>query len=311
MRSPGFTPTPWDAPGATRFVVRFLPQESGVAVELETTDPSGARSLRTVPAQDCSEAIRASAWILTLLVDPSAAAAAGATPLETEPSTRTNEPVVAPPMAPPTAQARATNSPAQTSAIAPQASAPPPPASEDPPEPRAWQISVGGFGGVLQTALPETPLGFGVFVEWAWERESWLRPSARLAGLDAGSGVADSERGSVDVSFAGGRLSLCPVRTSRRHLVSARFCALAELGKLSGQGQTTDDPGSAAPTWYAAGPAFGAELQPWSFLALELEAALIFPFNRDRFVFEPDPVQAAYEVPWLSGSVALGAALRF
>ena len=88
VRSPGFTPAHWDTPGATRFVVRFLPQDTGVAVELETTDPNGASSLRKVPAQDCSEAIRASAWILTLLVDPTAAAAAGAPPLETGAQTR-------------------------------------------------------------------------------------------------------------------------------------------------------------------------------------------------------------------------------
>ena len=177
--------------------------------------------------------------------------------------------------------------------------------------PRTWQLSAGAFGGVLQSALPETPLGLGIFFEAAWERESWFRPSARLAGLDAGSGVSsESDRGDVTVSFFGGRLSLCPVRTSRRQSLSGRFCALVEVGRLSGKGEATTQEGSAAPIWYAAGPSLGLELQPWSFLAIELEAALIFPFNRDRFVFEPEPVQVGYEVPPLSLSLALGVAWR-
>jgi len=188
---------------------------------------------------------------------------------------------------------------------------PPPEESVAPSEPWRWDISLGGFGGVLQTALPGTPFGFGVFVEWAGERESWFRPAARLAGLYAGSGVGHTNSGDVTVSLVSARLSLCPVRTSRKYLVSARFCALGEFGGLRGDGHNTDAKGSAAPPWYAAGPALGVELQPWSSLALELEAALIFPFNRDRFVFEPDAVDVGYEVPPISGSIAVGAAWRF
>lgn len=319
-RAPGFTPAPWDTPGASRFVVRFLPGDSGVLVELETTDASGARSLRSVPAQDCPEAVRASAWILTLLVDPAAAttadpaaattadpaattATAGA-PVETPPAPETSEPAAQPTPARTTATRRVSSRQSLDSPIEPV----PEPA---PPPPRLWHISVGGFAGVLQSGLPETPFGFGFFVEAAWERKSWFRPSARLAGLDAGSGVGHTERGDVEVSWVGARLSLCPVRSARTRLVSVRFCALGELGRLSGEGQATTDQGSATPTWYAAGPSLGLELQPSSFLALELDAAVVFPFNRDRFVFEPEPVEVGYEVPPLSLSLALGIAGRY
>lgn len=313
--SPGFAPADWDARGATRFVVRFLPRDADVVVEIETTDASGARSLRSIPAQDCPEAVRASAWILALLVDPTAANAEPAPPI----ATATRE--VAPAAISPTPSAASPVEPAASPAATaiPPAAAAAPPADED-AAPGAlgaplakkwpWQLSIGGFGGVLQSALPETPLGLGVFVEGAWERESWFRPAARLAGLDAGSGVSRTERGDVVVGFVGGRLSLCPLRSSRAQLMSVRFCGLMEIGRLSGEGQNTTDQGSATPTWYAAGSAFGLELQPWSFLAIELEGALLFPFNRDRFVFEPEPVQAGYEVPPISASLALGIAWR-
>lgn len=319
VRSPGFTPAAWDTPGTSRFLVRFVPRATDVVVELETTDPNGARSLRRVPAQDCPEAVRASAWILALLVDPAAAAAEAAPPIAT--ATRETAPpaVAATPAAAPQAVA-ATPAPAPHAVAETPAAAPQVGSDEDPAlgSPEAtpsrtwpWQISIGGFGGVLQSALPETPFGLGVFVEGAWERESWFRPSARLAGLDAGSGVSrQSDRGDVAVAFVGGRLSLCPLRSSRAELLSVRFCGLMEIGRLSGEGQDTVDEGSATPTWYAAGPALGLELQPWSFLAVELEGALIFPFNRDRFVFEPEPEHVGYEVPPISASLALGVVWR-
>lgn len=329
-RSPGFTPAVWDATAANRFVVRFLPQASGVLVELETTDASGARSLRSVPAQDCPEAVRASAWILTLLMDP--AAAAPAEPATAEPATAEpapTEPATAEPAAEASIETRSapetTVSGAAPSPVRPRPSTAnsrtrassgpsfdsPVESDPSPRQPRLWQIGVGAFGGVLQSGLPDTPFGFGAFVEAAWERKSWLRPSARLAGLDAGSGVGHTERGDVEVSWIGARLSLCPVRSSRTRLASVRLCALGELGKLTGDGQATTSPGTATPTWYATGPALGVELQPWSFLALELEAAVLFPFNRDRFVFEADPVVVGYEVPPVSLSLALGLAARF
>ncbi len=315
VHSPGFTPAAWNTPGASHFLVRFVRRSTDVAVELETTDSSGNRSLRRVPAQDCPEALRASAWILALLVDPAAATAEPAPPIATA------TPEAAPPNVSPTPSAAppirtATPSAAPPIAVTAPAAAPQVNSDEGaaPGSPRSqrwpWQLSLGGFGGVLQSALPEIPVGLGVFIEGAWERESWFRPSARLAGLDAGSGVSRTERGDVVVGFLGGRLSLCPLRSSRAELVSVRFCGLMEIGRLSGEGQNTNDQGSATPTWYAAGPAFGLELQPWSFLAIELEGALVFPFNRDRFVFEPDPVQAGYEVPPISASLALGIAWR-
>lgn len=329
VRSPGFTPAAWNTPGASHFLVRFVPGATDIVVELETTDASGARSLRRVPAQDCPEAVRASAWILALLVDPAAAAAEPAPPIATAtrgatapivaatpaaaPPVAAPAPNAAPPAAPPTpatAPAVTPATPAAASVSSNETIVPGSPETAASPE-GPWQISIGGFGGVLQSALPETPLGLGVFVEAAWERESWFRPSTRLAGLDAGSGVSrEADRGEVVVDFVGGRLSLCPLRSSRAKLLSVRFCGLMEVGRLSGEGQNTADEGSATPTWYAAGPALGLELQSWSFLAFELEGALILPFNRDRFVFEPDPTDVGYEVPPVSVSVALGIAWR-
>jgi len=275
-----------------------------VVVELETSDPDGQRSIRQVPAQDCAEAVRASAWILTLLVDPAAAAASENEPIAAAPATG-NE-VARPAEAAAPARAQTAASVSAGKAMETLDSPPSAPAARE----RTWQIGVGAFAGALQTALPETPIGFGGFVEWAWESGGWFRPSARLAGLDAGSGVAHSEWGDVVVSFVGGRLSLCPLRTSRARPLSTRFCALGELGRLTGKGQATTEQQSATPTWSAAGVAFAVELQPWPFLAFELEAAMIFPFNRDRFVFEPEPglVHVGYEVPPISGSFALGAA---
>lgn len=304
-RSPGFLPIDWNAPDVTRLMVRFLPQDNFVLVELDFTDPSGAHSVRNVPARDCSEAVRASAWILTLLVDPEAAAAAEEAAASPPPASEAPEVKNEP------------NSPAAETAAARRAESgrnldsPPEDSEPTPPSPpKAWQIGIGIFGGVLQTGLPETPLGYGGFVEWAWERESWFRPSARLAGLDAGTGVSHTDRGDVSVTFVGGRLSLCPVRTSRSYWLSTRACAMGELGRLRGEGQDTVDKSSASPTWYGAGPAVGVEVQAWSFLAVELEGAVVFPFNRDRFVFEPDPVQVGFEVPAFSGSLSLAIAGR-
>ncbi|HWO12299.1 MAG TPA: hypothetical protein VNN80_22540, partial [Polyangiaceae bacterium] len=180
MHSAAFAPVDWDAPGATRFTVRFLPQAAGVIVELETSDPSGQSSVRRVPAQDCAEAVRASAWILTLLVDPAAAAAAENPPLETPPAAGTASAVSPAEAAAPPTQPTATVD--TSKAVEPRDAPPTAPATPE----RSWHIGIGAFAGALQTALPDTPIGFGGFVEWAWEPGGWFRPAARLAALDAG-----------------------------------------------------------------------------------------------------------------------------
>lgn len=179
-----------------------------------------------------------------------------------------------------------------------------------PRESQQLYAGVGAFGGWLATGLPQSPLGFGLFAEFGWRRDSWFAPSVRLAGVDAGTSPGHTQRGDVYVSLALGRLSLCPLRTPHE-LAHLRVCAMGELGRLSGEGRNTVEPSSDTATWYAAGIAVGLELFVLPQLVFELEGANLFPFNRDRFVFQPEPVHVGYEVPAVSASVSLGASFRF
>lgn len=192
-----------------------------------------------------------------------------------------------------------------------------PPRKATEPAPRAcstqsreWHGGVGAFGGWLATGLPQSPLGFGVFAELLWAGDSWFAPSLRLSGVDAGTSTGHTARGAVDVSLVVGRLSFCPLRTPHE-FANLRACALGELGRLSGEGRNTRDPSIDTVTWSAAGIAVGLELEVLPPFVFELEGASVFPFNRDRFVFEPEPVHVGYEVPAVSASVSVGASFRF
>ena len=296
-RIPEFEPVAWQEPGAIRITVRFSQRQQDVLVELDTHDPDAGTSTRSIPARDCAEGLRASAWILSLFFD------------SRKQGKLDEQPSAPPPEAP---EVRPTVAREPSRGQASQKRQPPRARTTDVPlaEREPWYVGVGAFGGWLTTGLPQLPLGFGVFAEVGWQGDSWFAPSLRLAGVDAGTSSGHTDRGDVEVSLALGRLGLCPLRTPHE-LANLRVCVLGELGRLSGEGQNTLGQSTQTATWYAAGLALGLELHVLSRLVLELEGASLFPINRDRFVFEPEPVHVGYEVPAASASVSVGASFRF
>jgi hypothetical protein len=292
------------APGepAPGYTVSIEPATTGVWVLVEEQQWDGTLSRRAVPARDCPEATAAAALILAVLLDP--AANAGSLGSASDASRKDEA-----------AAARAANGP-QLGRRVPtdaRASAKPPRRTPRSIVQRAViqrpivrrsvirravvQPGLGAEAGWVQTSLPETPLGYGGFVEVSVDTTSAFAPSLRLALLGTGRGDSGkTDRGRVETRLIAERATACLLRWPARGLLDLRACALFEFGRLHGKGRDSLQEQDVVAPWWAAGGALRVELWPATFSSLDLTLGLVLPLRRDRFVFGPKPVQVGYEV---------------
>jgi len=83
-------------------------------------------------------------------------------------------------------------------------------------------------------------------------------------------------------------------------------CAVWELGRLRGSGEATIAGSTASVTWHSVGALGRATLEIVPLVSVDAEAGVIFPLQRDRFVFGPAPVVSGYATPALAATFSLG-----
>ena len=260
--------------------------EGAVTAVLSLTQPNGRRSVRTLRASTCAEALDSAGLVAALSLDPTASLA----------------PVVeAPPVAP-------------TPPAAPPAALPKPvclhcePVHTAPREVAhlAWSTlaSFNAMSGPAPGWLP----GFGVTATLAYERMSWLSPALRLSFSRVERRGFAVEGGRADFSLHAGSVELCPARAALGALRIYPCLARVTGGVLHASGSETTAPAARNRPWWELGSSLVVLFQPYRSLALGASLAVGWPLVRDRFQFEPIEF---YHVSSLALSAGAGLGVAF
>jgi hypothetical protein len=129
--------------------------------------------------------------------------------------------------------------------------------------------------------------------------------SAHLTGA-----TASGTHGSAELEWLAGQLSACPFAEQATSRWDIRGCALLQLGRLRGTGYQTVSPAARSILWSGGGLQLEGRFDLLGPLWLGWEAAMVFPFTRERFYLEA-PEETLHRVPAVAGSFGLGAGLRF
>ncbi|MBS2018926.1 MAG: hypothetical protein JST00_39025 [Deltaproteobacteria bacterium] len=225
-------------------------------------------------------------------------APAGETPPASEPSST-------PPSAP-------TAPPAAEPAPSPPPSGEAPPAPEAPPrEPEApkpgLRGSIGLHAGITGGVGPGVaPMG-GLYFDLAMMREGIFSPSFRIGFDIAGSVNSIDNGGSHFYVMAGGNARVCPIWVPVASTLRVGPCAGIVLGWYKGGASDVVNASQFASAWVA--PTLGASVD-WavsSKISLELAGGLLFPLERQVFLYAPRTI--LHEVPQVTGGVTVGGRL--
>ncbi|HEY8945717.1 MAG TPA: hypothetical protein VIM73_15715 [Polyangiaceae bacterium] len=197
--------------------------------------------------------------------------------------------------------------------------APPPPTSA-PQTPRA-SFAVGARLVATAGAVPEFAPGFGVFAEVVFPDSGLVTPSLRIAGHRTRSTQEEpeseasepGETASAEFELLTARFSACPLRWAPNEHFNLRPCALIEFGQLRARGENVvDREPETALLWSAGGLELAAEVLPLGPLTLGAEGAVLVPFVRDGFYFDPEGEnELVHRVSRVGFTAAIGAGIRF
>ncbi len=284
--------------------VELAPSAEGIEGRLTLRENDGLVSVREVPGGDCEEVLSAMALIAALTVDP-LARPDREIPLARRMRNR-REPQSSPPPRP------RRESPKR---VIPRREPPKQKQEQERAEPSSAAPANAkpglGFGVgqrvTVQTAvMPGATLGLGAHAELAVTGPSLWSPRLRLSGIFSQSGEIDAERGLAEFDWITARLQGCPVRFGFDRTWNIRPCAYLDAGRLHGAGSQIEPSDEKSVFWTAAGVEFSGELRVFGPLALGVEAGILLPFRRDRFLFEPDTELHEVPVAGFSGGVGLG-----
>jgi hypothetical protein len=258
-----------------------------VRAEIVATDTDGRETQRTLFAANCREAVEGSAWIAAVWLDPSLLPPAEAAPVSA-PLVTTSAPAGLAHDQPPSPSDRSASS-----------------ATSPAPRAASVRLEAGVQTGSFMTALPETPLGFSVFLAVSAWQASVFAPVLRWGYVAAGTGRSETERGDVLVSLGTMRGLGC-VFAWKASPLTLRPCALFELGSLKGRGDNTTQAATETIAWRSLGILARAELRAFPWLSVDAEAGAVFPLSRDRFVFGPEPATVGFAPPVVTATLSLG-----
>jgi hypothetical protein len=164
--------------------------------------------------------------------------------------------------------------------------------------------------GVLRGGLADAPRPAAeVAVTVEDRRDRILAPAGRLA-LVGGGGRMSGARGDAAFWLLAVRLDVCPVRAALSGL-EVRPCAGVEIGGVRARATTLIDSPAASRLWAAAAATTSVRLPLGGTLFADIEGSLLFPLERNRYFFGFQPGESFYTVPWVTGSLAVGAGARF
>ncbi len=192
---------------------------------------------------------------------------------------------------------------------------PPPPAPPVPPAPveapvakpaRSIDVSLilleGARGGFAPR--PRTSIELGMEVAGA---RGILAPAVRAVGFLGGSRL-ESQEGSADLTFIGGRLEFCPLRLGNAE-IAVRPCIGGELGAVDARGQIAVQPRSVTELWGTAEATLRVQWFATKSFFAEASGGPVFPVAHTRYYFAPD--DTLYVVPPLTARGAIGFGVRF
>lgn len=271
---------------ARTFSVSIAADESGFSGRVELVDESGTTVSRRVHGEQCEAVVSSLALITALSLDatlrPEPSEPAGSAPALALPRREPARPVVAPPRAEPRVSPRRVKRGALKAARV--------------------GLTV-GYGSAL--GAPQS----GLLAELDWYSGWALRLGAHYAWRELSVDAGRSARLRSPALTTG----LCFLRLAARALALSP-CAGLELGSLRAEGVPSEQLTSATShgIWWASVRAeLGLAWEPPGPFWVELRGAAVFPLRAGyRFTFER-PGVTAYEVPYVGGSGALGAGVRF
>lgn len=259
---------------ATTFLVETFREDAGVRGQLIVRRPDGQVSTRQVPGATCAEVESALALIASLMMDP---LSMGMGPGKQTPS-------------------------ADIAPVEPKTGA-----TERDPRPhlslRAEHRLI-GQGAVA----PGLSWGQAARLMLTHESRAWS-PSVGLS-LHVTGATASGSHGSAELEWLAGQLSACPLAGEAAPRWDLRGCALLQVGRLRGTGYQTTSPAARSILWTGAGLQVEGRFELLGPLWLGWEAAVVFPFTRERFYLAA-PEETLHRIPAAGGSFGLGAGLRF
>jgi hypothetical protein len=261
-------------PGATALDVHVERQADQLAGRIRIVSPDGDERVRNLRAEGCEEVVDALALIAALALDPEASDQLRPEPERAEP---------------------------------PALEAPPTVVVPSRPTALDWSFGVGARVVALDSVLPGTEPGFGLWIDAASAGQT-LAPSLRLL-LRRTTGSARGGDGSAQLVLTTGVMSVCPLRVPERGPIAGRACAGLAIGLLSAEGRGVDLPRRPTRLWFA--PELGGRIE-WRFagpLELALDAGAQLPLRRPAYSFESG--ERVFEVPQLGFSLGLELGLRF
>lgn len=322
-------PAAWQASAPKlRAVVTIESSATGFTLALET-ELDGAIGQRRIEAARCEELVDASALIVALAIDPSAAERASAAPLVAPSSEASPGPSASTEVETPTPSSEAPAQPAaepakkpepnaepkpKTVEVSPELRAPPyeeerprPPAPERPRDPSGARFFVRPVALLDAATLPKLALGPAL---QAGVRFGELRVEAGVGYLLAQS-LQSPMDGRVlgELRWLGGSAGACYGLVPRRRFDVAP-CARAELGYLWGRGRNLDeDEVSGGALWLAFVPGVLLEVEVIHGLLLATELAAGLPLLDSAFTV--DGVGELHESPVVTTRLSAGVTLYF
>ncbi len=268
-----------DGEAVRTLVVRVLVRGGSFVGRMTVRDRDGTETERDVAADACSELVSALALIAAVAVDPTVA-------------TGVPTPASPPPAVPP-AEAAA--------APAPESPPPSPAAPASPSSAAPWRLRLVAGAEAVSGALPDIGLGLpAVSIDASRARDALLALSSFRARITFARDDAPSAR----FAWASGAIDTCPIHGERGAL-DLTLCARIQAGTLYGRGIGVTPTQARTTPWIALAPVARARFDLVDALGLELEASLVFPLVRDRFVVEAaGPIFRPPAVGWTVGAGA-------
>lgn len=191
----------------------------------------------------------------------------------------------------------------------PPTTEPPPPPPTTPEQPKkGFRGALGVQGGITGGVGPGVAPIFGLFFDLAMQREGIFAPSFRLGFDFAVSSSSISNGGSHSYLLAGGNARVCPIYLPLASTLRVGPCAGLQFGWYKGGTSDVVNAAQVASGWIA--PTLGVSLD-WavsSKITLELAGGVLFPLERQVFVFAPRTI--LHEVPQVTGGVTIGGRLN-
>lgn len=281
--------------GLRTLVVEVIEKKGTLESSVRIVEVDGTERARHLKAKDCSEAIDGLALIATVSLDPEAILNPEPEP-EPEPEPKAPEPSPAP-------------QPAPTK---------PTPDEPERPAPRARSSSKSpvGFGAGLEASVlgelvPQWIAGGSAFVWIEYRTGTWVSPLLRGTFTYIPSKIERSEPHGVarfETTFAGA-VDACAFRVGTRALNAWLPCVSAVGGRLTAEGDSTEEPEHHSRWFAAVGPSALVMLRLWEPVEIVADVRAGAALVRDRFRFAPN--EEFYKIPPVTFSGGLGLAVGF